>query len=101
MAKRYNKDPNSILDYKWDWAALTNGTGSSDWLEAGETIVSYTVIAPAGITIDSDAVRDTNTSIEAWLSGGTVGSMYDVVCRIVTSSGRQDDRTITVRVVER
>ena len=37
------KDPDAVLDYKFDWAALTNGSGSSDWLQAGETLSSHTI----------------------------------------------------------
>ncbi|MHC4361441.1 MAG: phage fiber-tail adaptor protein [Planctomycetota bacterium] len=95
------KDPDAVLDYKFDWAALTNGTGSTDWLASGETISTKTVTVPAGITKDSDSLADTNTSVLVWLSGGTAGEDYDVVCHITTSDSRQDDRTLTVKVKER
>ena len=86
----FNKDPDAVLDYTWDW---------SDWLPSGDTIASYTFTVPAGITKDSDS--NTTTAVTAWMSGGTAGLSYDVVCHIVTTAGREDDRTITFFVGER
>jgi len=60
-----------VLDYKFDWKAKTNGSGATDWLAVGETISTYTVTADAGLTKASDSKTDTNTSVTAWLSGGT------------------------------
>ena len=98
---RFTKDPDAVLDYKWDWKALTNGSGLSDWLASGEIISSHTVTVPAGITKDSSSQTDANTSVTAWLSGGTAGTDYTVTCQIVTNAGRTDDRSILVQVLER
>lgn len=95
---QFQKDPNAVLDYKFDWAAQTNGSGSSDWLASGETIASYTVTAETGLTKVSDSVTDSNTSVTVWLSGGTTDTVYDVTCHIVTSVGREDDRTMKIVV---
>ena len=101
MPSIFRKDPDAVLDYKFDWKALTNGTGDSDWLASGETISSYTVTVDAGLTKDSDAKTDTNTSITFWLSGGVAGVDYKVACEIVTSASRTDERTIKIQVRER
>lgn len=101
MTTRYLKDPDAVLDWKFDWKALTNGSGPENWLETGETIASHTVTAAAGLTVDSSSLTDGNTSVTVWLSGGTVRNGYDVTCHITTSNGRQDDRTIRIYVVER
>ena len=95
------KDPDAVLDYKFDWRALTNGSGDSDWLGAAETISSHIIDADTGITVDSSALSDINTSVTAWLSGGTVGIDYAVRCEIVTSAARTDERTMTIQVRER
>lgn len=97
------KDPDAKLDYKFDWAALTNGSGNTDWLDTdgGETISTKTVTVEDGITKDSEALGDTNTSVTIWLSGGTDGVDYDVACKIVTSAGRTDERTAKIPVRER
>lgn len=95
------KDPQAVLDYKFDWKALTNGSGESDWLAAAETISVRTVTVPTGLTKDSDSITDTATSVTVWLSGGTAGQEYAVTCHIETSAGRKDDRTVTIRVQQR
>lgn len=101
MPNIFLKDPDAVLDYKFDWAALTNSSGDSDWLESGETISTYTITAETGITVDSDSKTDTDTSVTVWLSGGTAGADYEVACEIVTSSSRTDERTIKIQVRER
>lgn len=88
----WRKDPDARLDWAFDWA-------SDGWLDDGETISSYTVTAEAGITVDSD--NEAAGIVTVWLSGGTVGVSYDVACRITTSDGRVDERTITIRVQDR
>ena len=96
------KDPNEVLDFKFDFASLTNGTGGqTDYLESGETITSQTTTAETGITVDSSSITDTNTSVTVWLSGGTVNTVYDITCNAVTSSGRTVERTRNVKVSNR
>lgn len=90
MATTFTKDPQAVLDYQWDW---------SDWLETAETITAGTVTATTGLTLDSSVVG--TTDVTAWLSGGTADQVYPVTCHITTSAGRQDDRTILIRVEER
>ena len=97
----YIKDPDAVLDYKFDWKALTNLTGNTDWLDTSETISSITITAATGITVDSSSITDTSTSATIWLSGGTDGQTYTLACRIVTSVGRTDERTISIQVEER
>jgi len=59
------------------------------------------VTVAAGLTNNSDSLTDTNTSVTVWLSGGTVGVDYSVACKIVTSAGRTDERTVTIRIAQR
>ena len=99
------KDPDAVLDYKFDWAALTNGSGSSDWLAAGETISDHTItitpVTASPLTKDSSAETDANTSVTVWLSGGLAGSEYKVACLIETSASRTDERTLKIKCEER
>jgi hypothetical protein len=95
------KDPDAVLDYKFDWKALTNGTGTSDWLDTTETIASHTIDADTGITVASSAATDASTSVTVWLSAGTAGTDYAVRCEIVTSAARTDERTMMIQVRER
>jgi len=93
MAKVFYKaSVAGVLDYKFDFLALTHAEPGavSDYLEVGETISSHVVTVETGITKDSDAITDTNTSVTVWLSGGTFGDKYTITCEIVTSAGRTD-----------
>ena len=93
----FQKDPNAVLDYCFDW---TTGTDTEDpWLATGETITTHTITVPDAITKDSDS--ESAGIVTVWLSGGTAGETYDILCRIVTSLGRTDDRTITIEVYNR
>lgn len=84
------KDPDATLDYVWDW---------NEWLDEGETLTASTFLTTVGLVI-SDYSHTTKTAT-VWLSGGTAGQVYQVTNRITTSSGRIDDRSITIRVEER
>jgi hypothetical protein len=92
MPSHFTKDPSAVLDYKFDW---------SSWLATSETISSHTVTAGTGLTVASSALTDVNTSVTAWLSGGTAETEYTVTCRVVTSQSRTDERSITIRVQDR
>lgn len=87
----YVKDPAAKLDYSCDW---------SDWLEdIGDTIVSSVWFLDAGIV----KVSESNNTMKAtvFISGGTSGVIYGAVNHIVTAGGREDERTITIRVQDR
>lgn len=84
------KDPDDVKDYGFDWALELAGDSPDD------TISSYTVTVSSGLTRDSDS--RTGAVITAWLSGGTAGREYNVLCRVVTANGRTLDRTGIVRV---
>ena len=86
----YVRDPNSVLDFQWDWSA---------WLQVSETISSHTIVVPAGITKDSSS--NSGTTVTAWFSGGTAGTAYDVTARITTNQSRTDDSTIRLLTKER
>ena len=84
------KDPSAVLDWMFDW---------TDWLASGETIISHTITADTGITADSSTESDGKVTV--WLSGGTAGINYKVACKITTSAGRTDERTIWIKVTDR
>ena len=82
------KDPDAILDYTLD---LT------DWL-AGDSLDSLTVTVQNLTLIRSEIVGD---KAVAWVSGGTVGTQGEVQFRFATIAGRQDDRTLYVKIKEK
>ena len=84
------KDPSAVLDYVFDW---------TEWLASGETIATHTITADTGITVDSSTEDDGKVTV--WLSGGTAGINYKVACKITTSAGRTDERTIWIKVTNR
>ena len=85
----FMKDPNSTLDFAIDWSA---------WLGT-DTIATATWTVPTGITKVTDSASTTVATI--WLSGGTAGAQYDLLCRITTAGGRTDDRTISIYAREK
>jgi len=103
MASEFVKDPGAVLDYKFDWASLTNGSGTSNWLATGELLASGTVTASAGLTVGTISLTSGSTCVSYWLSGGAVGSYYDVMCHIETNAtpSRIDERTVRVKVEQK
>ena len=95
------KDPSAVLDYAFDWKPKTHGAlgATKDWLATGETITDHTITADTGITVDSSTEDDGKVTV--WLSGGTAGINYKVACKITTSAGRTDERTIWIKVTDR
>ena len=83
----FRKDPEAVLDYHVDW---------SDWLGIDTIFSSSWSCDDSGITIDSDSATATVTTV--WLSGGTVDEEYEVVNHIVTTAGREEDKTLTIRM---
>ena len=83
------KDPQATLDYRFDWAA---------WLTT-DTISTVTWTVPAGIT--QTAATNTTTTATIWLSGGAVGTRYAIACKITTTAGRIDERSLIVSVQQK
>ena len=84
------KDPDATLDFGFDW---------NEWLASTETILTAVWTVPSGITKSSQIETDGYTTV--WLSSGTVNTDYNLTCRITTSDGRIDDRTMTIKVRSR
>jgi len=92
----FTKDPNATLDYTIDWA---------DWLtDMSDTIATATWVPQTGSGITVANSTNTTLTATAWLSGGNVvpgGKEYRVRCRITTTGGRTDDRSIFLKVLDR
>lgn len=106
-----SKDSNNIEPYFFMWCdrdGTNDGSAEDNGELQGATISSFTVTAvTSGITIDSSnknavSIRgisySVSTVVTVWLSGGTAGTDYDILCRIVTSDSRTLDQTIRVPV---
>lgn len=87
----YKKDPNAVLDYTFDWTAYLTPTG--------DAISSVTWVLTSGITKASQS--NSTTTATAFVSGGVAGNVETLTCRIVTTGGRTDDRSIYLKIIDR
>ncbi len=95
-----SKRANAQKDYKFDLAALTNGTGASNTLKSGETVDTVVVTVPNGIDLITSSITDSGKSITVWIAGGTVGKTYRLVIKYTTTSSppRKDEIIFVIRV---
>ena len=99
------KDPSATLDYGFDLSAPATQL-IKPWLAPDEAVTSLAVTADAGITVDAYSFI-TNSSgvlaslLVAWLSGGTVGTTYEVHFLFSTNKGRTDTKSVQICVVSR
>lgn len=84
------KDPDETLDFQIDWSTR---------LDTGDTIVTSTWIIPDGLTKQSDGKTTNATTV--WLMGGTAGTSYLVLNRVVTANGRTLDQTGKLKVKDK
>lgn len=87
---KFIKDPISTLDYRVDWSKWLDGDTiiESEWAKNGD-----------GILIDSHTHSDSVTVV--WVAGGDEGTRYILTNRITTASGRVDERSIGINIVNR
>jgi hypothetical protein len=84
----YRHDPDARLDYRFDWSA---------WLAEQEIIDTHQVIVSGDATVQSSA---DGTSVTVWVEDAEPRSVR-LTCRVSTSHGRTDDRTIRLLVKDR
>jgi hypothetical protein len=88
------KDPGAMLDYSVDWGR--------DYLD-GDVLAqsSWTVspTEPGGIVVAASQYDLLIATVE--VSGGKPGTLYRLVNEVVTASGREDRRSIVLRVEQR
>jgi hypothetical protein len=101
------KDPDSAGEvFTFVWCTLSDGTNDGTASDTGD-LQSETTTAqmPSGITLDSENTNETTiqgvtytaaTVHNVVLSGGTDGTKYTIVSRIVTSGSRTLDKTMTI-----
>lgn len=92
-----NKDPQDVLEYGFDWT-LRLATGetivTSTWSRTGGTDgATITIADPTGI-VAPIVGPITYTK----LTGGTAEQEHHITNHIITSAGREYDRTARVRV---
>lgn len=89
----YAKDPQAVIDYSLDWDDF--------YLESGETIATsvWSVLPSGEMAIDGSA--NTTSVATVTVSAGTNGHVYRLTNRITTSLGRTEERSVTIRVMDR
>ena len=83
------KDPDEVLDYKWDWNSVLQGS---------ETVSTSSITVAGGIIEDSE--EQTLTSSTIWLSGGSAGESYLLTCKVTTTEGRTYCRLANLLIAE-
>jgi len=89
--RRFYKDKNALLDYGWDWSA---------WLGADVIASAQVAVEPNDGSLRVERTDLSPKMVVVWLSGGRVGEVYRVTCRVVTAEGRVDDRSFLLEVIE-
>jgi hypothetical protein len=89
------KDPEAVLDYAIDWGA--------QYLDPGDLLAesSWAVDPdePDGVAVVGSLFGDSISTVQA--AGGIAGRLYRLANRVVTQSGRTDERSIVLRVEKR
>ncbi len=88
------KDPGAILDYAVDWGA--------EYLDGDVIVASSFAVTP----VEDDGVVITGSSFDPTIAivtvgGGIAGHQYRLVNHVALLSGREDERTIVLRVEQR
>lgn len=88
------KDPAATLDYAIDW-------GSDYLAEDALTESSWSVVPtePGGVLVLESSATDRQSMVQ--VSGGIAGRLYRLVNHVATAAGREDNRSIMLRVEHR
>ena len=92
----------SLLDYVFDWAPLTNGDDTqTDWLEPGERIDTFVITKPAEVATQDEVKVDNDTGVRVWIDVAlTPVGKYLITCSItVLNSPKKESRTLELEVV--
>ena len=88
------KDPEAALDYAVDWGA--------DYLGGDALVASAWTVSPdepGGIAVVRSRFDLLTATVE--VAGGVPGKIYRVTNHVTTESGREDSRSIMLRVEKR
>jgi len=89
MATLPPKDPDELLDYRFDWAGRLEG----------DPIAGVEFQVSAGLDILDTEFDQTSASL--WLQGGTAGETAKVTCRVRTATGRTLEHSAELPIRER
>lgn len=80
--------PGASVPVKFDFAALTNGNGATNWLNSGEQVATAVVSADTELAISDETLEDTSTSKQFFVNPATdiVEGDYEAECTVTTNS---------------
>lgn len=84
----YEKDPNDIEFYTFNWAPEIND----------DTIATSEFLLPDGLTKEDESYSVERSTGTIKVSGGQSGRIYRITHRITTVTGRQLDQSIRILV---
>jgi|GEM_PF-1706805 len=87
-APRWERDPQSVYDYTWDWSEILSGD---------DDIVSA-VFTSSNSGLEVLSSNWTTTTATVWVRGSATGI---ITCHMTTDGGREDERTATITAVQR
>ena len=88
------KDPDALLDYAVDWGAdylAGDSLAASSWAVSPEE--------PGGLTLVAQQFDLLVSTVQ--VAGGEPGKVYRLSNEVTTASGRQDSRSVILRVERR
>lgn len=83
-----SKDPDASLDYTFDWTPFLT--------RLSDSIASVSYVLTGGLV--QTRISNTSTQARSYVSGGTLGTIATITCRITTLAGRVDDRSINLKI---
>lgn len=95
------KDPEADLDYTFDWTDwLAAASDPPDYLLAGGAGAEAFIEAGTSTAVVGTILHDAS-KVTIWVSGGEVGEQARLTCRIHTNGGRDDDRSVFLKIKSR
>lgn len=88
----HTKDPDAVLDYTLDLSA---------WLPEGDSVQTASATVTQGDVVVDSCTATPPDKVVLWLSAGTTGTRAQVTVHWTTTAGREDDRTLQLRISER
>lgn len=88
------KDPDAVLDYAVDWAA--------EYLDGDALAASEWTVSPdeaGGVSVVGNRIEPGLAIVQ--VGGGAAGRIYRLTNHVVLVSGREDSRSIMLRVEKR
>jgi hypothetical protein len=90
-----DKDPQSVLDYVFDWSEWLAGISPPD------VIVSFNCFVTGSTSAAVVSQQHAAGKVTAMVGGGENKEVVKLTCHIQTAAGRQDDRAIYLRIKDR